>query len=151
MPLGGAASPLATPNRTGTHGRRGRVDQSGTTGIDDRSPIAIGNQIRSLRSPRSLLGFEGNSQKIAIAPDQSTTAHRAKIVERNAEFGRHDVQLVQSKAGAVVGDIAHKARVDDLLAGEVHGYVTIDRSAADGPALDVAPGLEYLLKSSACC
>jgi len=51
----------------------------------------------------------------------------------------------------MVGDIAHKTRVDDLLAGEVHGDATIDRRAPDGSALDVAPGLEYLLKSRQCC
>jgi hypothetical protein len=49
--LGGAASPprkVATPNRTGTHGRRGRVDQSSTTVVNDKMPIVTGNEIRSL-------------------------------------------------------------------------------------------------------
>src|ERR1700722_3591816 len=70
--------------------------------------------------------------------------HRAEIVERNAEFGRHDVQAVQSEAGTLVGDIANTTCVDVAI--EEHQYVAIDRRAAAGAALDVASGLEYLLE-----
>jgi hypothetical protein len=78
------------------------------------------------------------------APDQPAGAHRAEIVERNAEFGRHDVQAVQSEAGTLVGDIANTTCVDVAI--EEHQYVAIDRRAAAGAALDVASGLEYLLE-----
>jgi hypothetical protein len=93
------------------------------------------------------LAFERSSHKIAIAPDQPTPAHHAEIIERNAKFGRHDVQAIQSKAGAMVGDVADTTRVDALLTGEVHRYIAIDRRAANGAALDIASGLQYFLKS----
>jgi hypothetical protein len=86
------------------------------------------------------------ADKVAVAPDQPTPAHGAEIVERNAEFGRNDVQAVQSKAGAMVGDIANTTCVDAVLASEEHQHVAIDRRAADGAAFDVASGLEYFLK-----
>jgi hypothetical protein len=46
--------------------------------------------------------LERCTDKIAVTPDQSTTAHRAKIVERNAKFGRQDIQGIQTKPGAMI-------------------------------------------------
>jgi hypothetical protein len=64
----------------------------------------------------------------------------------NAEFRRHDVQGVQSEAGAMVGDVGDTTCVDMVLANEERQYVAIDRRAADGAALEVGSRLEYLLK-----
>jgi hypothetical protein len=91
-----------------------------------------------------LSGFERRADKIPVAPDQSTPAHRAEIVERNAELGRQDVQAVQSKAGAMVGDIADATWVDVAI--EEHQYVAIDRRTADGASLDVASRLKRFPK-----
>jgi hypothetical protein len=66
-------------------------------------------------------------------------AHCAEIVERDVEFGRHDVQAIQSEAGAMVGDIANTTGVDAVLASEEHQCVAIDRRTADGASLDVTP------------
>jgi hypothetical protein len=95
---------------------------------------------------RENLTFECRAEKIAIAPDQSTSAHRAEIVERNAKLGRQDVQASQSEARAMVRYIANTTCVDKVLASEEHQHVAIDRRAADGAALEVASGLEYLPK-----
>src|ERR1700674_1701155 len=89
---------------------------------------------------RDPLTFERHADKIAVAPDQSATAHRAESIERNSEFGRHDVQAVQSKAGAMVGDITNATFVNAVLAREEHQYVAIDHCAADAAALCVASG-----------
>jgi hypothetical protein len=46
--IGGAAASqgkTATPNRSGTHGRRDDVDQSNATAVDDRIPRSFGNEI----------------------------------------------------------------------------------------------------------
>jgi hypothetical protein len=87
--------------------------------------------------------FERRSDKIAVAPEQPTPAHRAEIVERNTELGRHYFQAVQSKAGAMVGDIANTTGVDAVLASEEHQYVAIDRRTADGASLDVTSRLKH--------
>jgi hypothetical protein len=113
-------------------------------------PSGIGNESEANRSwvtgARKNLTFECRADKVAVAPDQPTPAHRAEIVERNAEFGRYDVQAIQFEAGTLVGDVADATWVLGLLASEEHQYVAIDPRAADGAALDVASGLEYLLE-----
>jgi hypothetical protein len=91
-----------------------------------------------------LSGFERGSNKVAVAPDQPTQARRAEIVERNAELGRQDVQAVQSKAGAMVGDIADATWVDVAI--EEHQYVAIDRRTADGASLAVTSRLKRFPK-----
>jgi hypothetical protein len=93
------------------------------------------------------LTFERHPDKIAVAPDQSATTHRVEIVERNAELRGHDVQAIQSKAGSAVGNVADATFVLGFLASEKHQYVAIDHRAADGAALNVVSGLEYLLES----
>jgi hypothetical protein len=100
----------------------------------------------SLLAARTNLGFERRADKIAITPDHATTAHRTEIIERDTKFERHDVQTVQSKADAPIGDIADTTAVDALLAGEVRQYIAIDRCMADHASLDVASRLEYFLK-----
>jgi hypothetical protein len=125
---------------------RGERDQA----FNERIPSGIGNEIRSqpvqVTAARKNLTFECRAEKIAIAPDQPTPAHGTEIVERNAEFGRNDVQAVQSEAGAMVGDIANTTCVDTVLASEEHQHVAIDRRAADGAALNVASGLVHFPK-----
>jgi hypothetical protein len=72
-----------------------------------------------------------------VAPNQSATAHRVEIVERNTKFERYDVETVQPKACTLVGDIEDATGVDHVLTEEVHQHVAIDRCADDGAALDV--------------
>ena len=45
------------------------------------------------------LTFERCADKIAVAPDQPATTHRAETVERSTEVGRHDIQAVYVNNG----------------------------------------------------
>jgi hypothetical protein len=63
-----------------------------------------------------ILAFERHADAIAVAPDQAARAHRAEIVERNAEFGRDDAQAVQANARPEVSDVADATGMDHLLA-----------------------------------
>jgi hypothetical protein len=75
------------------------------------------------------LTFERRADKIAVTPDQPTKAHRAEFIE--CRITGHDVQGVQSEAGAMVGDVGDTTCVDMVLANEERQYVAIDRRAAE--------------------
>jgi hypothetical protein len=102
-----------TPNRTGTYGRRGDVDLSSTTAIDDRIESAIGKckptlNLTGQRYLQSQLTFEGRTEKIAFAPNQLAKAHCMKTVKRNPELRWHDAQTVQPNAGAEIGNVTEQ-------------------------------------------
>jgi hypothetical protein len=110
--------------------------------IDDRL-AAISSKCNPRLNP-TVKGYrrsrlERHADKVAVAPDQSAKANRAKVIERNAEFRRHDVRAVQSKTGAIVGDIANTTIVDAILTGEKHQHVSIDCRAVNGAALKSLP------------
>jgi hypothetical protein len=56
--------------------------------------------------------FESGADAVTIAPNQSAPAHCTEIIERNAKIGRHHIELEQSDARAIVGDISYAARVN---------------------------------------
>jgi hypothetical protein len=87
------------------------------------------------------LSFERHADKVAVAPDQPAVTHRTEMVERDAKFGRHDVEAIQSKASTMVGHITNATWVDSILTHEEHQYIAIDRRAAHGASLDVASRL----------
>jgi hypothetical protein len=46
----------------------------------------------------------------------------------------------------MIGDVPDGAGLDPVSAGKVHQHTAIDRRAANGAALEVAPELQYILK-----
>jgi hypothetical protein len=57
-----------------------------------------------------------NANKVAVAPNQLAAPRRVEIIERNVEFGRHDLDAVQPNSCALVRDISDAAGLDALSA-----------------------------------
>ncbi len=74
----------------------------------------------------SALAFERRTEEITLTPDQATPAHRAEIVERNAEIRRHDIEAIQSNGGSVVCHIPDAASMNAVAAEKKHEDVPVD-------------------------
>jgi hypothetical protein len=83
-----------------------------------------GKPSKSLISPTSdivlISVFEYRADEIAVTPNQPTLAHRSEPIKRNAEFGRDDVQAIQSNACSVVCYVTDAASVNVDVAREEH-------------------------------
>ena len=90
--------------------------------------------------------LERRAHKIAVAPDQTTSAHGAEAVEGDAKLGGQDGEAGEPDARSVIGDVSDATALNALLAIEIHQHTAIDRSAAERAPLELKRRLEYLVE-----